>query len=114
MSTIGFEQLGVLFVEDEKMALRKGILAGAGKSGARKLRYAAPVVAAIAGLGFAAAADAALYTGNGATGFGGPIGGASMTVTDDGLGNINFTLNSGSFSGNALVLYLDTKAGGVN
>jgi len=96
------------------MPLHNGVLAGAGRS-ARKLRYAAPVIAAAASFGFAAAADAALYTGNGATGFGGPIGGSSLTVSETTPGTINFSLSTPvNFSGNALILYVDSVAGGVN
>src|SRR4051812_36536164 len=93
MSLNGFEVWGVLFQEDERMPLHNGVLAGAGRS-ARKLRYAAPVIAAAASFGFAAAADAALYTGNGATGFGGPIGGSSLTVSETTPGTINFSLST--------------------
>ena len=51
-------------------------------------------------------------TGNGATGFGGPIGNGNLAITDDGT-NITFTLNNaGGFSGNDFVLYIDSVAGG--
>ena len=54
------------------------------------------------------------YAGNGASGFGGPIGKGTLTITDDGAGNIHFSLAPfGSFSGNDLVLYLDTQPGGA-
>jgi hypothetical protein len=60
------------------------------------------------------AAGATTYVGNGGTGFGGPVGTGSLTVTDDGAGKINFSLSTGvPFNGNDLVLYLDTRPGGV-
>lgn len=56
------------------------------------------------------------YNGNGANGFNtsgtGPIGGGILTITSD-AANINFSLTTGStFSGNALVLYIDSVTGG--
>lgn len=61
----------------------------------------------------AAISQAAVYNGNGGGGFGGPIGGAALTVTDGGS-TVNFSLAPGvSFSGNALVIYVDSVAGGV-
>jgi hypothetical protein len=61
------------------------------------------------------AARATVYLGNGGTGFGGPIGTGNLSVTDNGSGSIIFALNAGvPFSGNALVLYVDSKPGGVN
>lgn len=60
-------------------------------------------------------AMASTYNGNGGTGFGGTVGNGSLTVTDAGAGALAFTFTpSGTFNGNDLVLYLDTKAGGVN
>lgn len=54
------------------------------------------------------------YPGNGASGFSGPVGNGTLTVTDDGAGNIDFSLTPGvSFSGNDLVLYLDTQSSGA-
>ena len=65
------------------------------------------------GLSMASMASAAIYNGNGATGFGGPIGNGNLAVTADGAGNVTFTLNNaGSFSGNDLVVYIDSVAGG--
>src|SRR5438552_2066712 len=60
-------------------------------------------------------ASATIYTGNGATGFGGPVGNGSLSITDDGAGNITITTNvaGGNLSGNNIAFYLDTKAGGV-
>jgi hypothetical protein len=59
--------------------------------------------------------SAAIYNGNGATGFGGPIGNGSLTITDDGAGNITITTNAagGNLGGNNVAFYLDTKPGGV-
>lgn len=52
------------------------------------------------------------YSGNGGTGFGGPIGGSTLMVSDNGT-TITFQLTTGvPFSGNALVIYIDSKAGG--
>ena len=66
-------------------------------------------------LGLASGAGAATYPGNGGAGFGGPIGTGNLSVTDDGAGNLNFSLTPGTaFSGNALVLYIDSKTGGIN
>jgi trimeric autotransporter adhesin len=55
----------------------------------------------------ATSASAATYIGNGGTGFGGPIGTSTLTVTENGS-NVDFSLTTGvPFSGNALVIYLD-------
>jgi hypothetical protein len=68
----------------------------------------------VVGIAAAGTARASIYPGNGATGFGGPVGIGSLTVTDDGAGNIDFSLQAGvPFSGNDLVVYLDTQPGGV-
>lgn len=57
-------------------------------------------------------ASAATVSGNGGSGFGGPLGGGSLTVTP-GASTVNFSFApSGSFTGNIVVLYLDTGAGG--
>lgn len=65
-----------------------------------------------ASFALASAALAALYPGNGATGFGGPVGTGSMAVTDD-PSSLTVTLNRGAGSMNDdLVVYLDTKPGG--
>ncbi len=63
---------------------------------------------------FAAHAD--VYSGNGATGFGGPVGNGSLTITSTPSGSVTFTLNpaGGSLGGGHLVLYLDTVSGGLN
>ncbi|MEY2487046.1 MAG: trimeric autotransporter adhesin [Verrucomicrobiota bacterium] len=66
----------------------------------------------------AAAAQATTYPGNGATGFGGPVGdaanGASLTFTSDGttlFGTITTPTTATSLS-DELVIYLNTTAGG--
>jgi hypothetical protein len=60
-----------------------------------------------------ASAQAQTFTGNGGTGFGGPIGTSTLTAAENG-DNIDFTLNTGApFSGNVLVLYIDSAAGGA-
>ena len=57
-------------------------------------------------------AGAATYSGNGNTGFGGPIGQGSLTLSDDGT-TVSGTVNKGPNGFNdVLVLYLDSMAGG--
>ena len=57
-------------------------------------------------------AQSAIYPGNGGTGFGGPIGLGSLTLTDDGT-TISGTVNKGTGNFNdVLVLYIDSTAGG--
>ena len=52
------------------------------------------------------------FPGNGKTGFGGPVGTGSLTVSDNGT-VITFVLNKGTNNFNdALVLYIDSKEGG--
>ncbi|HIC31072.1 MAG TPA: T9SS type A sorting domain-containing protein [Flavobacteriaceae bacterium] len=52
------------------------------------------------------------YSGNGNTGFGGPIGQSSMTISHD-VTTVTFTITKGGADFNdAFVLYLDTKSGG--
>ena len=59
-------------------------------------------------------ASAATYAGNGNTGFGGPIGLGSLSLTDDGTTLTGtFTKGTGSFS-DVLVLYIDSGAGGFS
>ena len=72
-------------------------------------------IVAYALAGLASAAGATTYPGNGASGFGGPVGNGTLTVTDGGSGVINFSLSPGvSFSGNDLVIYIDSKPGGAS
>jgi hypothetical protein len=59
------------------------------------------------------AGAAITYNGNGATGFGGTLGNGSLTFSDDGAGNLTATFNpSGGFSGNDVVVYIDSVSGG--
>lgn len=75
----------------------------------------AAAVATIAALGLGSAARATTYSGNGATGFGGALGNGSLAITADGAGNVTFTLNNASgFSGNDVVVYIDSVGGGFN
>lgn len=66
------------------------------------------------------AAHADVYNGNGATGFGGAVGNGTLNVTSTPDGGITFSLapalrgTNNTLDGNAVALYLDTKAGGVN
>ena len=68
--------------------------------------------AAVMGVSLAGSARAAVYTGNGGAGFGGSVGGSTLTVTDGGS-TINFSLATSGFNGNGLAIYLDTVAGGA-
>src|SRR4051794_4246317 len=63
---------------------------------------------------FAVAAQSATYSGNGNSGFGGPIGLGSLTLTDNGT-TVSGTVNKGPNGFNdVLVLYIDSTAGGFN
>lgn len=65
----------------------------------------------------ASAAMATTYTGNGQSGFGGPVGLGSLSITDNGSGAVTFNLtngNPGSGFNDALVIYIDTIAGGAS
>ena len=78
-----------------------------------RVSMASALVAAACVAGTAGVASATVYTGNGATGFGGPIGSSTLTVTDGGA-TINISLATSGFGPNSLAIYLDTKAGGFN
>jgi len=85
---------------------------------ARYRRFFAAAGLAVAAVLWGSPAGASLsstFNGNGATGFGGPIGNGSLTITDDGAGNLQFDLNpqGGNLGGNAAVMYIDSKPGGV-
>ena len=72
-----------------------------------KLLTAATILAS-----FTSALRADVYGGNGATGFGGVLGNASLTVTDAN-GVINFSITTGQpFTANVIVFYIDSKTGG--
>jgi hypothetical protein len=53
------------------------------------------------------------YPGNGATGFGGTIGGGSLTLTDDGT-TISGTLTAGAAFNDGFVIYIDSIGGGAD
>jgi hypothetical protein len=70
------------------------------------------IVGLLSVLGLSMGASAAVYSGNGATGFGGPLGNGNLSITDDGT-NVTFTLNNaGGFGGNDVVVYIDSVSGG--
>jgi hypothetical protein len=57
--------------------------------------------------------EAVTYAGNARTGFGGPVGNGSLTITDNGTTlNFTYTRGTGDFN-DFLVLYFDTTAGGA-
>jgi hypothetical protein len=63
-------------------------------------------------LGLSISVQAATYSGNGNSGFGGPIGLGSLTLTDNGT-TVSGTVNKGPNGFNdVLVIYLDSQAGG--
>jgi hypothetical protein len=81
-------------------------------------RMALPVVAVVCGLGWVGQARASVYSGNGAAGFGGPVGKGNVTITDNDAGSVTFVFNPFSghpsgVDGNSLVLYLSTGATGL-
>src|SRR5258706_15362056 len=58
--------------------------------------------------------QAATYSGNGNSGFGGPIGLGSLTLTDNGT-TVSGTVNKGPNGFNdVLVIYLDSVSGGFS
>ena len=62
----------------------------------------------------AVTASATVYTGNGGTGFGGPVGNGVLTITSTAT-NINFVFSPGTtFNSNDLVFYIDSEYGGAN
>src|SRR3954469_25412917 len=64
--------------------------------------------------GLAVTARSATYSGNGNSGFGGPIGLGSLTLTDNGT-TISGTVNKGPNGFNdVLVIYINSVAGGFN
>ena len=59
-------------------------------------------------------AQTTAYNGNGASGFGGYIGGSTLTISSTSTA-INFSLSTpSSFSSNGLALYIDSTSGGFN
>lgn len=75
-------------------------------------------VVALSALAWAESAQATVYSGNGATGFGGPVGTGSLAVTDNAAGSVTFAFTPGaghpSVDGNNLVIYLSTGAVGLS
>ncbi len=66
----------------------------------------------IAALSLGFSASAATYSGNGNSGFGGPIGQGSLALTDDGT-TLSGTINKGPNGFNdVLVIYIDSTSGG--
>src|SRR5881275_2250537 len=64
--------------------------------------------------GICLSVQAATYSGNGNSGFGGPIGLGSLTLTDNGT-TVFGTVNKGPNGFNdVLVLYIDSQAGGFS
>jgi hypothetical protein len=75
----------------------------------RHLILASAAVFALAGV-----AQAATYPGNGATGFGGAVGTGSLQLADT-SNSLTFTgVRGGGDWNDVLVVYLDTRPGGVN
>jgi hypothetical protein len=93
---------------DRNLELPRGIFAG----------FAAVALAwvAVASLGSGSARAQQVFYGNGAGGFGGPLGSGSLSVSNDGAGNLTFSFNSPghSLSGNDVVVYLATGATGLS
>jgi hypothetical protein len=74
-----------------------------------KIKHALSIAASFIAL---AATAQTTYNGNGATGFGGPVGTGSLTISDS-LSGMTITLNRGAGALNDdCVLYLDTQPGG--
>lgn len=68
---------------------------------------------ALSAFAFHSVSSAAVLSGNGRSGFGGPVGGGSLTITDDGTDlSFTFTRGSGDFN-DFLVIYFDTVSGGA-
>lgn len=67
------------------------------------------------GLAFASLACAqVIFPGNGSTGFGGPVGNGSLAMSDDGTNlTVVYTRGTSDVFTNPIVLYFDTRAGGV-
>src|SRR5207244_5337709 len=73
-------------------------------------RYLLPTIAL---LSFPAFASAATFVGNGATGFGGPVGNGSVDITDSATGmTVKFNRGLSGSLNDVLVLYFYTRPGG--
>src|SRR6476469_10108753 len=71
------------------------------------------VLSFIITMGLHASANATLFVGNGATGFGGPVGNGSVDIGDSGSGmTVKFNRGPSGSLNDVLVLYFDTQAGG--
>lgn len=81
-------------------------------------RVALSLIVAAVTFASASATQAAVFNGNGGTGFGGPVGTGSLAVTDNGAGDVTFAFTPGaahpSVDGNNLVIYLSTGAAGLS
>lgn len=76
-----------------------------------RLKHLFLTTAGVLALGLGA--QAATYSGNGNSGFGGTIGLGSLTLTDDGT-TISGTLTTGGDFNDALVIYIDSVSGGFS
>jgi len=81
----------------------------------KRKRLAVPLAGALCAMAVACTAHAAMtFNGNGASGFGGTLGNGSLSLSDSG-GNLTATFNpSGGFSGNDVVVYIDSTPGGFS
>lgn len=68
----------------------------------------------IALISFGISAEATTYNGNGNSGFGGPIGGGSLTLTDDGTTLFGTVTKGPNGFNDTLVIYIDSVAGGFS
>jgi hypothetical protein len=92
--------------------MRKFAVARFGMKGFYSLTIVGITAAAIA-LAVSAQAQT-VYDGNGATGFGGPVGLGNLTISDTPTSmTVTFNLGSGTMD-NDLVVYLDTTSGGFS
>jgi hypothetical protein len=72
------------------------------------------ILSVITSFTLAASVQAQTYLGNGATGFGGPVGNGSVSISDTANSmTITFNVGTGTMD-NDLVLYLNTQAGGFS
>ena len=78
-------------------------------------QIAIPLLVVECVLCFASKSMATVFSGNGATGFGGGVGNGSLTVTDDGTNlTLSLATSGSSLNGNSFVLYLSTGAAGIS
>src|SRR2546422_11430875 len=76
--------------------------------GGLKMRFCVQFACVLLLLSLVRTVSATIYNGNGATGFGGPIGNGSLSISDDGAGNITITTNAagGNLGGHNVAFYL--------